>query len=136
MTPWNYEAYCERVVDGDSIKFVVDLGFAVSKRVDCRLFGIDTPEMRGGTDTTKAAAKLAKARVEEIVPPGAKVFLRSLELDKYGRSLAVVITGDGDVVNDILIDERLAVRYDGDNKDQIAEDHAKNLSWLQAQGKI
>lgn len=136
MTPWNYEAYCDRVVDADSIKMTVDLGFAVSKKVDVRLFGIDAPEMRGGTEETKAAARLATARVNELVPIGSKVFLRSLELDKFGRSLAVIILENGDVVNDILLDERLAVRYDGENKDQVAEDHAQNLKWLQEQGKL
>ena len=114
----------------------VDLGFAVSKKVDVRLFGIDAPEMRGGTEETKAAARLATARVNELVPIGSKVFLRSLELDKFGRSLAVIILENGDVVNDILLDERLAVRYDGENKDQVAEDHAQNLKWLQEQGKL
>ena len=136
MTPWNYEAYCDRVVDADSIKMTVDLGFAVSKKVDVRLFGIDAPEMRGGTEETKAAAQLATSRVNELVPIGSKVFLRSLELDKFGRSLAVIILENGDVVNDILLDERLAVRYDGENKDQVAEDHAQNLKWLQEQGKL
>lgn len=136
MTPWNYEAYCERVVDGDSIKFVVDLGFAVSKRVDVRLFGVDTPEMRGGTDETKAAAQLAKARVEELVPPGAKVFLRSVELDKFGRSLGVVITGEGEVINDILVEEHLGVVYGGENKEEVATEHEANLAWLKSKGKL
>ena len=136
MTPWNYEAHCERVVDGDSIKFVVDLGFEVSKRVDVRLFGVDTPEMRGGTVETKAAAQLAKARVEELVPKGSKIFLRSVELDKFGRSLGVVITSDGEVVNDILVEEHLGVSYGGENKDEIAKEHAANLEWLKSEGKI
>ena len=136
MTPWNYEAYCERVVDGDSIKFVVDLGFAVSKRVDVRLFGVDTPEMRGGTDETKAAAQLAKARVEELVPPGTKVFLRSVELDKFGRSLGVVITGEGEVINDILVEEHLGVVYGGENKEEVAREHEANLAWLKSKGKL
>lgn len=136
MTPWNYEAHCERVVDGDSIKFVVDLGFEVSKRVDVRLFGVDTPEMKGGTVETKAAAQLAKARVEELVPKGSKIFLRSVELDKFGRSLGVVITSDGEVVNDILVEEHLGVSYNGENKDEIANEHAANLEWLKSEGKI
>ena len=136
MTPWNYEAHCERVVDGDSIKFVVDLGFEVSKRVDVRLFGVDTPEIRGGTVETKAAAQLAKARVEELVPKGSKIFLRSVELDKFGRSLGVVITSDGEVVNDILVEEHLGVSYNGENKDEIANEHAANLEWLKSEGKI
>ena len=114
----------------------VDLGFAVSKKVDVRLFGIDAPEMRGGTEETKAAARLATARVNELVPAGSKVFLRSLELDKFGRSLAVIILENGDVVNDILLDERLAVRYDGENKDQIAQDHAANLKYLKEKGVL
>tara|TARA_R100001510_G_scaffold57759_1_gene67535 strand:- start:160 stop:570 length:411 start_codon:yes stop_codon:yes gene_type:complete len=136
MTPWNYEAYCDRVVDADSIKMTVDLGFAVQKKVDVRLFGVDAPEMRGGTEETKAAARLATSRVNELVPVGTKVFLRSLELDKFGRSLAVIILENGDVVNDILLDERLAVRYDGENKEEIAQEHAENLAWLKSEGKI
>ena len=43
-----YEYSCEvkRVVDGDTVDVVLDLGFDISYSTRVRLYGIDTPESR------------------------------------------------------------------------------------------
>ena len=35
-----------KVVDGDTVDVIIDLGFGLSKKERCRIAGIDTPEKR------------------------------------------------------------------------------------------
>ena len=47
MTPaYRYRAHCDRVIDADTLKLRVDLGFGVWSVVTVRVRGIDTPELR------------------------------------------------------------------------------------------
>ena len=58
-----------------------------------RVLGVDTPELRGGTDETKAAAKLAKARVEELLADAGEGFPLTIvtkKADSFGRWLAAI----------------------------------------------
>ena len=36
----------ERIVDGDTVDIIIDLGFGLFTKERCRLEGIDTPEKR------------------------------------------------------------------------------------------
>ena len=45
--PYIYSASIVRVVDGDTVDAMVDLGFRSSVRLRFRLFGINAPEVRG-----------------------------------------------------------------------------------------
>lgn len=103
---YEYNAIVTRVIDGDTVEVVVDLGFDISHRMLVRLWGIDTPEIRG---TTKAAGLVSKARLEELVL-NKKLVLQSRvynDTDKYGRCLGVLIV-DGVNANDTLLKEGLA----------------------------
>ena len=42
-----YKAKCVGVYDGDTVTLQVDLGFNIGRLLKCRLYGIDTPELRG-----------------------------------------------------------------------------------------
>ena len=57
-----YEYSCEvkRVVDGDTIDCVLDLGFSVFHKCRVRLYAIDTPESRTRNRDEKARGLLAK----------------------------------------------------------------------------
>ena len=46
---YEYEAEVDRVIDGDTIDFMVDLGFNVHIKIRTRLLGVNTPE-RGHED--------------------------------------------------------------------------------------
>ena len=56
-----YEYKCEvtRVVDGDTIDVIADLGFSILHKCRVRLFGIDTPESRTRDLDEKVRGKLA-----------------------------------------------------------------------------
>jgi len=129
-------ATVDRIIDGDSIEVTLSLGWSMYHKTSIRLHHVDTPEMRGGTDISKAAAKLAKAHVEKLTPVGSKIVIDSKELDKFGRGLAIVTNADGVNVGEDLILRGLAVRYDGGNKAEVAAAHEKNYELLQAQGLI
>ena len=43
---YEYSCTVDRVVDGDTIDVILDLGFDILYRSRVRLYGIDTPESR------------------------------------------------------------------------------------------
>ena len=111
-----YKVYkVDRVVDGDTVDLLVDLGFSVITKQRIRLAGIDTYELRGGTDETKALGRKAADRVKELLSSG-DVFIRTKKdkAGKFGRYLGhliVVRQGIEFNVNEILLEEGLATKY-------------------------
>ncbi len=102
-----------RVIDGDTVDVLIDLGFYLSARKRIRFLSIDTYELRGGTVETKAKGQAAKARlIDLLATPNAKVYIKT-EMDdtgKYGRLLGrlyVVRNADGFVIdiNHVLLEE-------------------------------
>ncbi len=103
---YNYRAYLDYVIDGDTVVFYVDLGFSTYSRQKLRLRGIDTPEI-----PTPEGIE-AKTFVEEQFKRSKIITIRSYRKDKYGRYLADVFVGSKEVfLNQELLDERLAVGY-------------------------
>ena len=51
---YQYACKVDRVVDGDTIDVVLDLGFDILYRTRVRLYGIDTPESRTRDKDEKA----------------------------------------------------------------------------------
>ena len=91
-----------RVVDGDTVDIIIDLGFYLTARKRIRITDIDTDEMRGGTDETKDRAQKATDRLEQLLNMG-PVYIRT-EMDatgKYGRLLGNFFVLDGDSVIDV-----------------------------------
>lgn len=94
-----------RWLDGDTFDSELDQGFGQFirpagrfKMGQFRLYGIDAPETSfrrpGLTEEQWAAEKeaglKAKARCEELMPPGKVLYVQSRKPDKYGRWLALV----------------------------------------------
>ncbi len=108
-----YKATVDRVVDGDTLKVTIDLGFTVFWKSSCRFYGVNTPELKSKDVTVKARAQAAKAFVSELLPAGTEIVIRSRELDKYGRPLVDVFYGKdfAEHLNQILIDKAFAVPF-------------------------
>lgn len=104
-----YQAVVEKVVDGDTVDVVVDLGFDLSLRGRFRLAGINAPEM------STEAGKASKARTEELLPVASHVFVETFRSDakeKFGRYLGRFIQADGKSdVCEILVREGHAKVY-------------------------
>lgn len=67
---YEYRATLDRVVDGDTVYLVVDLGFHIQVRMSFRLLGIDTPEVRGEERPEGLVAKAALEAMLKDRSPG------------------------------------------------------------------
>ena len=122
------------MVDGDTVDVDIDLGFGVWNRGErIRVLGIDTPESRTRDKVEKTYGILAKNFVKSYLPVGSVQTLQT-EKDstgKFGRILGKFLVYDKKTdremhLGDIMIREHLAVKYDGQSKEDIAEQHIKN----------
>jgi micrococcal nuclease len=98
--------------DGDTIRFVADLGFGVSFNIQVRLSDVDTYELRSKDANLKALAYEAKEHVAAKLSSANNILIKT-EKDKtgkYGRYLATVFY-DGINLNQELLDLGLATNY-------------------------
>ena len=110
-----YNAVLDRIIDGDTLDCILDLGFSVKlHKQRVRLAGIDTPESRTRNLEEKALGLLAKERLKELCVGAFKI--KSLGKGKYGRILGVPYTEEGEDVCAKLIAEGHAVEYWGGKK--------------------
>ena len=105
-----------KVYDGDTITIAAKLPYKNSPiyRFSVRLNGIDTPEIKGKDDDEKQCAVLARDALKECIL-GKKIELRNVQTEKYGRILAEVYC-DNINLNEWMIQQRFAVKYDGGTK--------------------
>ena len=133
-----YEYKCEitRVVDGDTVDAVIDLGFDISYSSRVRLYGIDTPESRTRDLDEKARGKLAGKFLSDSILHADDVVIQT-KLDKkgkFGRVLGIIVA-DGVDLNQAMIDNYLAVAYTGQSKNDIESEHLINKQKLLELGK-
>ena len=139
MNPYVYRAKILRVIDGDTVDIDLDLGFGIvyaKQRV--RLLGIDTPESRTRDLTEKFYGNLAKDFLKSLLQVGETYSLQTtLDKGKFGRILGDFLVDD-DVkvetpevsVNQLMLDNHHAVKYRGQNKDEVESEHIENRKWL------
>jgi len=110
---YTYKAKLDRVVDGDTLDAIVDLGFDTWKQVRIRLVGLNAPESRTRDLEEKVRGLAAKKYVVDILEKHGNVFtLHSQGVGKFGRCLGVIFL-DEIKLNDLLITEGHAVAYYG-----------------------
>lgn len=101
-----------------------------------RLDGVDTPEMRGGTDATKAAAKLARDEALRFCAEAGELIYRpTVWRGKYGRPIGDLLA-DGASLAAWLIEHRLGVPYDGGSRAEKAAMHEANAAHLADAGRL
>ena len=113
-----------KVYDGDTITIASRMPIPESPlyRFSVRLAGIDAPEIKGKSEEEKESALKAREALSNLLLHKV-VELRNVKTEKYGRLLADVYLNDLHI-NQWLLDQKLAVPYDGGTK--ISPD-----SWLQ-----
>ena len=129
---YEYSCTVTKVVDGDTIDVVLDLGFSILHKCRVRLYGIDTPESRTRNKDEKIRGKLASKFLQDAIDNGKKVVLRSKLKDskgKYGRVLGEIIV-DSININQSMIINHLAVAYFGQSKNDIESEHLINRNKL------
>ena len=107
-----------KVYDGDTITIASKLPYDSSPmyRLSVRLNGINTPEIKGKgvSEEEKESAKQVRDFVHKLVF-NKYIRLENIQSEKYGRILADVYIGNIHL-NNLLIEERYAVKYDGGTK--------------------
>ena len=140
----------EKVVDGDTVDAVIDLGFDVRYCGRVRLLGIDTPESRTRDLEEKFYGKISTAALKSWVHwavmsdrDDIEIQLRCPEKDsrgKFGRILGelwINCTAEGDEwngwtnVNKWMCEAGYAVGYHGGSKEEIEAEHMKNRVLLE-----
>ena len=124
MDKYIYRAKLDRVVDGDTVDALIDVGFNIWFKKRIRFKGLDTWESRTRNLEEKKKGLAAKARTKELlekVSSKSGYFrIKSYGLGKYGRVLADIFIMDKDGkqwnVNETLISEGHAYIYDGGKK--------------------
>ena len=118
-----------RVLDGDTIDVLIDLGFELFKKERVRIAGVDTPEKRTRNLEEKAlgvdATNWLKEKLESTLVGDDELTIRT-ELvggvGKYGRLLGWLYVGESVVsLNEQMITEGYAHAYDGGTKDMNLE---------------
>ena len=136
MEKYIYRAKLDRVVDGDTIDAMIDVGFDIWVKKRIRYMGIDTWESRTRDLEEKKFGLLAKDWLGNHLNDDIVI---STELDnekgKFGRVLGTV-WAEGININEKMIDEHMAVRYHGQAKSDIEDEHLNNRQLLKEQGKV
>ena len=131
-----YKSKVTKIVDGDTIKCDIDLGFdIVLSNQTIRLYGIDTPESRTKDLEEKFYGNISKQFLNDYCPKGSYITLRT-HLDKkgkFGRILGELIVNKVNL-NEQMIEENLAVEYHGQSKDDIGKEHLINRALLVRRG--
>lgn len=133
MDKYVYRAKLERVVDGDTVDALIDLGFDTWVKKRIRYKGIDTWESRTKDLDEKKLGLAAKDRNKELLEsvsskPG-YFRLKSHGVGKYGRVLGEIFVKDIEGieynVNQTLINEGHAYEYEGGKKKMFVNKETK-----------
>jgi len=114
-----------RVVDGDTLDVIVDLGFGVLKKIRIRISGIDSPENKNmreykGTFLKEIGDAATKFVIEILSYEEDYIYLSKGYEGKYGRSVGDIKFTNGKLLSEILIEERLAVPYTNNDEIKLA----------------
>jgi micrococcal nuclease len=106
-----------KIVDGDTLDIVIDLGFSLTTKQRVRLNGIDTPESITKDEYEKKFGFEAKDFITNWLVSGKKIKVRTDKDDKYGRILGhFYCDGDTESLNDKMVRLGYAWAYDGGTK--------------------
>jgi micrococcal nuclease len=109
-----------KVVDGDTIDVVIDLGFDIMFSSRVRLAGIDTPESRTTDKVEKALGLESKEYLKKNLKDAKSIVIKTEKMnssEKYGRILGwLYINDDTESINDKMINDGYAWGYLGETK--------------------
>ena len=125
-----------KIVDGDTIDVLLDMGFDIKYQSRVRLFGIDTPESRTRNREEKVRGLLSKSYLKNQLKTANKLTIKThkgSETGKFGRILGEVFA-DGVNLNLKMCKEGYAVQYYGQNKSLVETEHMANKKKLIKKG--
>ena len=122
-----------KVVDGDTIDVLIDLGFGLTKKERVRVAGIDTPESRTRNLYEKYLGLEAKAYLEEQLLED-DITIKTEKDGKYGRMLVWLYRkGETISIQERMINKGYGWSYDGGTKEktfaELREKRIADGSW-------
>lgn len=103
-----------KVVDGDTIDVVIDVGFYISLTQRVRLKDIDAAETRTKDLAEKAEGLMAKEWLERELAKEGEWIIETTKDDKYGRILGTLyLVGEPVTVNERMLNDGIARPYMG-----------------------
>ena len=112
-----------KVVDGDTVDILIDLGFSLTKKERCRVAGIDTPECRTRNKVEKQYGKAAALFMTGMLESATNLRVRTEKDGKYGRMLGWFYCDEyQESLNERMISEGFAWGYDGGTKKDFDRD--------------
>jgi len=89
--PYFYRVTIDKVLDGDTVDAVFDLGFCISHKVRVRLAGYDAPETyRPVNEAERLAGYLCRDKLAKMLKTySGDLYCRSTKIDLYGRSTGI-----------------------------------------------
>lgn len=108
FNPYFYKAKVIEIYDGDTLTLDVDLGFSIRMEMRIRLYGIDTPELRG---EERNSGLVSRDYLRDMILDK-EIIIETIKdtKGKYGRMLGI-IHYNGLNINEHLINEGLAKKY-------------------------
>jgi micrococcal nuclease len=105
---YEYKAILKRVVDGDTVDLIIDMGFRMTTEQRIRLKSIDTPEIWRKKKTSKEFKKGMEAKnyvIKRFKENGNECTINTdSESGVYGRYIAEIYLKDSDIsLNDELV---------------------------------
>lgn len=105
--------------DADTIKFHIPKTHPLfGDKINIRVKGVDTPEIRTNDECEKYHARTAKRLVENLLKNAKRIDLNNIQRGKYFRVVAD-INLDGKSLKEYLLKNNLAYEYDGGQKNKI-----------------
>lgn len=102
--------------DGDTFSVnIPNMHPIVGSNISIRINGIDTPELKSKCYKEQQLATEAKIFLHDLLTNARVINLYNIRRDKYFRILANVFV-DGIEVSNIMLDNHLAVVYNGETK--------------------
>lgn len=100
---YTYKAQLIKVVDGDTLDLMVDLGFNIHHKIRVRLLGVDCPETRTTDPEEKSrglsAKQFTQEYVDKVMNDHGYLVVRTQYTDKYGRWLSEITSPDENIMS-------------------------------------
>lgn len=96
LPPWRFRGRVLEVLDGDTVRVALDLGFRITHVVEIRLLGIDAPELHAPDPGERAAAAVARQALARLVEGREIVVETERDRRSFARYLGRLAVPDGE----------------------------------------
>ncbi|MEA3495641.1 MAG: thermonuclease family protein [Bacteroidota bacterium] len=112
---YEYKAILKRVVDGDTMDVIIDIGFKLTTEQRIRLKGVNTPEtwrQKKDSEEYKKGMQATNFVVERFEKNNNEFIIKTSKAGVYGRYIAEIFFKDSEIsLNEELLKKGFANKY-------------------------